>query len=65
MQSNNTSNITGVSFHKASGLWFGYIKYQGKQVRKYSKNKEQAIKFRKELETEYFGQYSYDNSMKG
>ena len=65
MQSNNTSNITGVSFHKASGLWFGYIKYQGKQVRKYANSKKQAIKFRKELEEEYFGQYSYNNSMKG
>lgn len=64
MQSNNTSGTTGVSFHKASKKWFAYIKINKKQKRKYANSKEEAIIFRKELEEKYFGEYSYDNSIK-
>lgn len=63
LQSNNTSGITGVSFHKGSGMWFGYVKYNGKQIRKYAKTKERAIELRKQLEEKYFGEYSYENSI--
>lgn len=63
MQSNNTSGITGVSFHKASQRWFGYIKLNGRQIRKYANNKEEAIRFRYELEEQYFGEFSYKNSI--
>lgn len=63
VQSNNTSGITGVSFHKGSGMWFGYVKYHGKQIRKYAKTKERAIELRKQLEEKYFGEYSYENSI--
>lgn len=65
IQSNNTSGTTGVSFHKASGMWIGYIKFNGKQIRKYAKTKEDAIKLREQLEEQYFGEYSYKNSMEG
>lgn len=63
-QSNNTSGITGVSFHKASQRWFGYIKLNGHQIRKYANSKEDAIKIRYELEEQYFGEFSYRNSIK-
>lgn len=63
MQSNNTSGITGVSFHKASQMWFGYIKLNGHQIRKYANTKEDAIRFRYELEEQYFGEFSYRNSI--
>lgn len=63
LQSNNTSGITGVSFHKGSSMWFGYVKYNGKQIRKYARTKEKAIELRRQLEEKYFGEYSYANSM--
>lgn len=63
MQSNNTSGTTGVSFHKASQRWFGYIKLNGHQIRKYADNKEDAVKFRYKLEEQYFGEFSYRNSI--
>ena len=63
LQSNNTSGITGVSFHKGSCMWFGYIKYNKKQIRKYAKTKEIAIELRKQLEEKYFGEYSYESSI--
>ena len=62
-QSNNTSGITGVSYHKASKKWFAYIKLNGKQKRLYANSKDEAIVFRKELEDKYFKEYSYSNSM--
>lgn len=65
IQSNNTSGITGVGFHKASQKWFAYIKMNGKQKRIYAISKEEAINIRKDLENEYFGEFSYANSMKG
>lgn len=64
IQSNNTSKITGVSFHKASQRWFAYIKINKKQKRIYSNSKEEAIVMRKELEDMYFKEYSYNNSLK-
>ena len=62
-QKNNTSGTPGVSFHKASNRWFAYIKINNKQKRIYANTKEEAIKFRKQLEDEYFKEYSYENSM--
>lgn len=63
LQSNNTSGVPGVSFHKGSRMWFGYIKLRGKQIRRYANSKDEAIEFRRRLEEEYFGNYSYNNSM--
>lgn len=65
LQSNNTSGTTGVGFHKNSKRWFAYIKINKKQKRIYTNTREEAIVVRKELEDKYFGEYSYDNSMKG
>lgn len=63
LQSNNTSGVPGVSFHKGSQMWFGYIKLHGKQIRKYANSKDEAIELRRKLEEQYFGNYSYNNSM--
>ena len=63
VQSNNTSGVPGVSFHKGSQKWFGYIKLDGQQIRKYANSKDEAIKLRRQLEEQYFGEYSYTNSI--
>lgn len=64
LQSNNTSGIVGVSYYDNS--WNAEIIKNGKKFYLGSfTNKEDAIKVRKEAEEKYFGEYSYDNSMKG
>lgn len=66
MQSNNTSGITGVFYAKDRNKWRAFIKIGEKQTYLGQfDNKEDAIKARKEAEEKYFGEYSYDNSMKG
>lgn len=62
-QKNNTTGITGV--YKWDDKWLASIKINGKQINLgiYIK-KEDAIKARKEAEEKYFGEWSYDNSMK-
>lgn len=62
---NNTSGTTGVSWDKLSEKWHSYIWYEGKTIHlgRYSDQKD-AIKARKEAEEKYFGEFSYDNSMK-
>ena len=65
IQSNNTSGVTGVSQHKNTGLWQAYIGVDGKNIYLCcSKNKSEAEKMRKDAEEKYFGEWSYDNSMK-
>jgi len=62
-QTNNTSGYTGVSFKKERKLWVATLCHKGKHY--YlgaSKNKEEAIKMRKEAENKYQGEFSYDNS---
>ena len=63
--SNNTSGVKGVCFDKWSNKWVSRITYHNKN---YSlgnfDNKEDAIAARKAAEEKYFGEYSYDNSMK-
>ena len=63
LQSNNTSGIAGVGWHKSSNKWMAYIAINKKQIHLglFSK-KEDAIKARKEAEEKYFGEFSYDNS---
>ena len=66
MQSNNTSGHTGVSWSKQHKKWEAYI-----TINKHRKHlgifkyQSDAIKARKEAEEKYFGEYSYDNRMKG
>ena len=64
IQSNNTTGVTGVYFHKPSEMWCAYIKINGKQYREYAHTKEEAIKKRKQLEEYYFKEYSYAESMR-
>lgn len=63
--SNNTSGVTGVCWNKKDSYWQAYITldYKTKHLGCFQ-NKEDAIKARKDAEEKYFGEYSYDNSMK-
>ena len=65
LSKNNTSGITGVWFDKFRNKWTAEIHINDKKiiVGRFIK-KEDAIKARKEAEEKYFGEYSYDNSMK-
>lgn len=49
MQNNNTSDVTGVVWHKAAGKWSARIKFKGKQIHLGLYQKlEEAAKSRKE-----------------
>lgn len=54
MLSTNTSGVKGVSFDKTKRMWRASLGFQGKTYCKNFKNKEDAIKYRKELEKKYF-----------
>jgi hypothetical protein len=60
--SRNTSGVTGVSKHNDG--WVAHIKAGEITRQKYFKNKEDAIKQRKEWEELYFREYSFANSQK-
>lgn len=62
--SNNTSGITGVSYSKTENKWVAHIGINNEKHRKRFTNFEDAVKQRKMWEEKYFGEYSYDNSMK-
>lgn len=63
VRSDNTSGVPGVSWDKRGDCWMSYIMIDGKRIAlKYSKNKDECIKARKEAEEKYFGEYSFDNS---
>lgn len=61
----NTSGVVGVSFDKDNSKWVAYIKVNGKnhKIGRYV-NFNDAVAARKSAEEKYFGEYSYDNSMK-
>lgn len=61
VRSNNTSGVTGVRYSKDCKKWQASI---NKSTLGYFVNFEDAVKSRKEAEEKYFGEYSYDNSMK-
>lgn len=63
--SNNTSGMSGVVWVKSRNKWKSQIKFNGQLIflGEYDKL-EDAEKRRKQAEEEYFGKYSYDNSMK-
>lgn len=62
--SSNTSGCTGVYWRNNRKRWVANIKINGKyKIIGSFKNKEDAISARKEAENEYYGEYSYDNSM--
>lgn len=61
----NSSGITGVFWVNKNQKWAANIGLNGKQLfLGYFYNKEDAIKARKEAEERYFGEYSYDSSMR-
>lgn len=62
---NNKSGVLGVHWHNRDKVWEVEIGY--KKKRYYLgrfKDFDEAVKARKEAEQKYFGEYSYDNSMK-
>lgn len=63
--SNNTSGVMGISWNKRKEQWEAYINIKGKRknLGLYN-NFDEAVKTRKRAEEKYFGEYSYDNSMK-
>ena len=62
---NNKSGVTGVCWDSRAGLWQSYIWVNGKTIHlgRYS-DFNIAVSVRKEAEDKYFGEWSYDNSMK-
>lgn len=63
LSKNNTSGVTGVSWHKGIQKWTAYIGYNKKLIRLGSFDSfEDAVKARKEAEEKYFGEWSYNNS---
>ena len=62
---NNTSGITGVYFEKNTKKWIAKICVNRKQIFLGRFNVfEEAAKARKQAEEKYYGEFSYDNSMK-
>ena len=58
IQSNNTSGIPGVVWHKRNNKWIAQIQINGKQKYLGSfKSKEEAAEARRQAEIEYFGEY--------
>lgn len=63
--SHNTSGVNGVGYDNYYKKWRAYIGLNGKDIKLgFFKNIDDAVKARKEAEEKYFGEYSYDNSMK-
>ena len=63
---NNTSGVTGVNWDADSGKWRARLWAYGKMYHfgRFD-NFNDAVKARKDAEEKYFGEFSYDNSMKG
>ena len=63
---NNTSGVTGVTWHKRMNKWRVSITVNKKPIHLGYFDKEdfdKAVKIRKQAEEKYFGKYSYDNSI--
>lgn len=66
LSKNNTSGVTGVTWHKRDERWQARIKVDYKYIHLgYFDSFEDAVRARKQAEEKYFGEYSYDNSMNG
>ena len=58
---NNKSGHKGVILHKQSNKWMGYITSNKKRYTKLFNTKEDAVVWRKNMETKLFGDWSYNN----
>lgn len=59
----NKSGITGVRFREDKSVWVAYIYFNKRNISLGSyKNKEDAIKARKQAEIKYFGEYRNKNN---
>ena len=65
LQSNNTSGVTGVVWNKKRNKWSAQIHLNRKHIHlgDFIQFKD-AVKARKKGEEKYFGEFSFDNSMK-
>lgn len=62
---NNTSGVTGVTWHKQLKKWIVRIQVAGKRISFGTfDNLDNAIAVRKQAEEKYFGEWSYDNSQR-
>lgn len=66
LRKNNTSGVSGVHFDNRINKWIARIQVDNKRIAlgRFDIFKD-AVKARKKAEEKYFGEYSYDNSMKG
>lgn len=65
LSKNNTSGVTGVTWHKRDKVWQARITLNYKKIHLgYFESFDDAVRARKEAEEKYYGKYSYDNSMK-
>lgn len=65
IQSNNTSGVTGIYWDEKKQRWCVEIMINQKKIYiGVFENFNDAVKARKEAEEKYFGEYSYDNSMR-
>lgn len=59
LRANNSSSVTGVCLHKASGLWVSWINRQGVRFfLGYFADFDLAVKARKDAELNYFGKFA-------
>lgn len=65
LRSNNTSGCTGVRWNKRKNKWYSSITVNKHVISLgYYADFNEAVKVRKDAEEKYFGEYSYDNSIK-
>ena len=61
----NTSGVTGVTWHKKQNAWYASISVDKKRISLgYFNDFKEAVIARKAAEEKYFGEYSFDNSQK-
>ena len=65
LSKNNTSGVSGVTWNKYHNKWDVRIKFGRKSIFiGYYNNFNDAVYARKQAEEKYFGEYSYDNSIR-
>ena len=63
MQPNNTSGIKGVDYHKGRDMWRARVSVNGKELTKWSKDKDVVIQWRKDAIEKYY-KPQIDNAVK-